>query len=224
VTGATGWEARALDRSVGPVVERSSAAARQLVDATRDVAAEGGSSEFTMADVAAAAQVSLRTVYRHFAGRDDLLLALFEEEAQIGVALLAQAMDAVPDEARVREFVVGLCSLLMTGEGYASLLLREHLRLGDRRPDELRAALAPLVDLLEAELRAAADAGSIRPVDRHDAVIVFTTVLAHVHAVLLFSPNDDPARAADRLWAFCAAALAPAAAPARSASRKGARR
>jgi hypothetical protein len=38
---------------------------------------------------------------------------------------------------------------------------------------------------------------------------VFTTVLAHVHAVLLFSPDDDPATAAERLWTFCAAALAP---------------
>jgi AcrR family transcriptional regulator len=173
------------------------------------MAQQRGSSEFTMADVAAAAHVSLRSVYRYFAGKDDLLLALFEEEADLGATLLRQEMDRVPHAHRVQRFVVGLCELLMTGSGYSSMLLREHLQLGDRRPEELRRALAPLVDLIEQELVAAADAGSIRPVDRHDAVVVFTTVLAHVHAVLLFSPDDDPTDAAERLWRFCAAALAP---------------
>jgi hypothetical protein len=106
------------------------------------------------------------------------------------------------------------------------MLLREHLALGDRRPDEMRQALAPLVDLIERELEVAADAGSIRAVDRHDAVVLFTTVLAHVHAVLLFSPEDDPATAAERLWAFCAAALAPPAAGTRRSpsTRTGGRR
>jgi AcrR family transcriptional regulator len=204
-----GWEDRALDRSLGAAVDRSSATARKLVDAARELAASQGTADFTMADVAARAHVSLRTVYRQFAGKDDLLLALFEEESAVGAELLAQEMDAGEPGDRLRRFVVGLCGLLMTGSGYASLLVREHLQLGDRRPDELRDALAPLVDLLEAELVAAARAGAVRPVDRHDAVVVFTTVLAHVHAVLLFTPGDDPVVAAARLWAFCAAALHP---------------
>jgi AcrR family transcriptional regulator len=204
-----GWEDRALGRSLGAAVDRSSATARRLVDVTRELAASQGSADFTMADVAARAHVSLRTVYRQFAGKDDLLLALFEEESAVGAVLLAQEMDAGSTDDRLRRFVVGLCGLLMTGSGYASLLVREHLQLGDRRPDELRAALGPLVDLLEAELVAAALAGAVRPVDRHDAVVVFTTVLAHVHAVLLFSPDDGPVEAAERLWAFCAAALRP---------------
>jgi AcrR family transcriptional regulator len=216
-----------LDRSIGATVDRSSSVARRLVDASRDLAARRGSSDFTMAEVAAQAHVSLRSVYRYFAGKDDLLLALFEEEAQLGATLLAQQLDAVAADGRVREYVVSLCEMLMTGSGYASMLLREHLALGDRRPEEMRQALSPLVDLLQAELEAAAAAGSTRPVDRHDAVVVFTTVLAHVHAVLLFSPDDDPTTAAERLWSFCAAALAPTstgAARRPSTTRTGGRR
>jgi AcrR family transcriptional regulator len=194
---------------LGATVDRSSSVSRRLVDATRVAAVQRGSSEFSMAEVAAAAKVSLRTIYRYFDGKDDLLLALFEEEAQLGATLLRQEMEAVDPGDRVREFVVGLCGLLMTGSGYSTMLLREHLQLGDRRPEELRAALAPLVDLIEAELRDAAEQRWVRSVDRHDAVVVFTTVLAHVHAVLLFSPDDDPTEAAERLWRFVAAALAP---------------
>jgi AcrR family transcriptional regulator len=205
------WEERALDRSLRATVDRSASKARRLVDAARTLAARKGSSDFTMAEVADEAHMSLRTVYRFFAGKDDLLLALFEEEAATGAALLASAMDDCAPADRVRAFVIGLCAMLMVESGYASLLASEHLRLGNVRPDELRAALAPLIDLIDAELTAAAATGDVRPVDRHDAVVLFTTALAHVHARLLFAPDDDPAVAAERLWAFCAAALTPTA-------------
>lgn len=207
---AAAWEDRALDRSLASARERSSTRARRLVDAARTLASERGSSEFTVAEVAARADVSLRTFYRHFAGRDELLLALFEEEVRQGVDLLVAAMDGARTPLRrVRRFVVGLCNLLETGSGYASLLVREYLRLGERRPGELRTALDPFVDLLESELRAAAQAGELRPVDRHDAVVVFTAVLAHVHASILFATDDDDRSSATRLWEFVRAALEP---------------
>lgn len=207
---AAAWEDRALDRSLAAARERSSTRARRLVDAARALASERGSSEFTVAEVAARADISVRTFYRHFAGRDELLLALFEEEVRQGVDLMAAAMDGARTPLRrVRRFVVGLCNLLETGEGYASLLVREYLQLGERRPEELRVALDPFVGLLEAELRAAADAGELRPVDRHDAVVVFTAVLAHVHASILFATEEDGVTSSTRLWEFCHAALEP---------------
>ncbi len=203
------WEHRALERSLSSARDRSSARARQLVDAARVLAAESGSSVVTVADVAARAGVSLRSFYRHFSGRDDLLLALIEEEARLGAALLAQALEEVASPVeRLRRYVIELSGFVVTGSGYASLLIREHLQLADRRADELRVALAPLVDLLEAELTAAAEAGDIRATDRDDAITVFALILSHVHAAILLAPGEDPATAAGRLWAFCCAALA----------------
>ncbi len=204
------WEGRALDRSLAAARSRSSARARRLVDAARALAAERGSAEFTVAEVATLADVSLRSFYRQFAGKDELLLALFEEEARLGAELLGAAVDSASEPLdRLRSYVVELCGLLVTGSGYASLLVREYLRLGERRPEDLRAALAPLVDLLEAELNRAAAAGDIRPVDRHDAVVLFTAVLAHVHAAVLFPPGEDTPTSASRLWDFCRSALLP---------------
>ncbi|HJR25056.1 MAG TPA: TetR/AcrR family transcriptional regulator, partial [Acidimicrobiales bacterium] len=168
-----------------------------------------GSSDFTVAEVAAKAGVALRTFYRQFAGRDELLLALFEEEARQGAELLQDSVTAegtTPIE-HLRGYVVGLCRLLDVGSGYASLLVREHLRLGESHPEELRVALAPIVDLLEEQLQAAAASGDLRPVDRHDAVVVFTAVLAHVHASVLFTEGERSEVSAERLWDFCHAAL-----------------
>ncbi|MEZ5171550.1 MAG: helix-turn-helix domain-containing protein [Acidimicrobiia bacterium] len=210
------WEDRALERSLSAARDRFSARAHRLVGAARDLAAERGSSEFTVAEVAERADVALRTFYRSFAGRDELLLALFEEEARFGAEHLRAVVDSASEPLeRLRCYVTELCHLLVTGSGYASLLVREFLRLGETHPDELRMALAPMVDLLEVELRSAAAAREIRPVDHDDAVVVFTLVLAHVHAAVLVASDTgkvgdgavDSAVSAERLWDFCRSGL-----------------
>jgi AcrR family transcriptional regulator len=203
------WEQRVLDRSLSGARERSAARARRLVDAARELAAESGSSAaFTVAQVAARAGMSLRSFHRQFGGKDDLLLALFEEESRTGAEALDRALAEVPEPLeRVRVFVVGLMGFVVTGSGYASLLVREHLQLAERRPAELRIALLPLVDLLDAQMSAAAAAGVIRPIDRHDVVTVFSLILGHVHTAILFTPDADLAHAGERAWAFCSAAL-----------------
>ena len=203
------WEDRALERSLSAARDRSAARGRRLVDAARALANESGSSAFTVGDVATRAGISLRSFYRHFAGKDELLLALFEEEARLGVDLLDQALgDGGEPLERLRGYVVGLSEFVARGSGYAALLVREHLRLGESHPDEMRAALTPLVDFLELELRAASAAGDIREVDRNDAILVFSLILSHVHMAILFSPHEDPGAGSARLWAFCLAALA----------------
>lgn len=204
----TGWEDRALERSLAAARDRSSARARRLVDAARRLATSGSSS-FTVADVAEEAGVSLRSFYRHFGGRDELLLALFEEEALTGASMLRGLVgdDVAPPIERVRRCVEALCDLVVTGSDYASMLVREHLRLGDERPEEMRAALAPLLDVLAGELASAADAGELRATDRFDAATVLALVLTHVQTAVLLAP-DEP-RPAERVWQFCRAALAP---------------
>ena len=202
-----GWEDRALERSLASARDRSSERARRLVASARHLAATGSSS-FTVADVATDAGISLRSFYRHFAGRDDLLLALFEEEARTAVVLLGELI-APEDEPidRVRRCVEALCDFVVTGETYAALLVREHLRLSDERPDEMRAALTPLLDLFHDELAAAAAAGDLRAIDRFDAATVLALVLTHVQTAMLLAP-DEPAPT-QRIWQFCHTALAP---------------
>ena len=183
--------------------------ARRLVAAARLLAAESGSSNFTVSDVADRAGVSLRSFYRHFPGKDDLLLALFEEEARLGGELLEEAMGPATNPLeRLRRYIVGLSGFMVAGSGYASLLVREHLRLSERRAEELRLALAPLVDMLETELAAVASAGDIRAVDRRDTIIVFSLILSHVHNAMLLAPNVGSEDGSERLWEFCLAALA----------------
>lgn len=186
------------------------ARAHALVKAARALAAERRSTEFTVLEVVERAGVSLRTFYRQFSSKDDLIVALFEEEARQGTSLLEEAMASLADPlARLERYIVGLWTLTATGSGYASTLVREHLRLGERHPAVLRQALSPLVNLLQQTLQAAADAGEIRPVEPTDAVLIISSVLAHVHASILIAPDDDQDRAASALWRIWKLALTP---------------
>jgi AcrR family transcriptional regulator len=54
---------------------------RRLLDAACALAAEGGYDAVQMRDVAARAEVALGTLYRHYASKDQLLLAAMEQQA-----------------------------------------------------------------------------------------------------------------------------------------------
>jgi AcrR family transcriptional regulator len=177
----------------------------RLIDAARELASETGSAAFTVAQVAERARSSLKGFYACFAGKDDLLLALLEEDSRVGATLVAEQVAVHGDPVgRLRAYVHGLFSLVAKpgALGYVGVLVREHRRLGEERPDDLRTALAPLVDLLAAELAGAAGGGrAVTPDPRRDAETVFGLLLAGVHEVTL--GRRDPYDEAADLWRLC---------------------
>ena len=187
--------------------EPSPLEARQerLIDGARELASETGSAAFTVAQVAERARSSLKGFYACFAGKDDLLLALLEEDSRVGATLVAEQVSLHDDPVdRVRAYVHGLFSLVAKpgALGYVRVLVREHRRLGEERPDDLRAALAPLVDLLAGELAGAAAADQATTSDPgRDAETVFGLLLAGVHEVTL--GRRDPYDEAAHLWHLC---------------------
>lgn len=204
-SGDIGWQARALRRSLHTARERSIERSRRIVAAARDLANEAGSASFTVAQVAHRAGLSLKSVYRCFAGKDDLLLALLEEESRIGSDVLGAQIDAHADPAaRLRTFVEGIFELLTHpgAVGYAGVLIREQHRLSDDRPNELRVALSPLVARLAREVRGAQAAGVIGPgdVDR-TAETLFGIVLGGIADVT--RGRGDPVEMAAWVWRFC---------------------
>src|SRR6266571_711560 len=82
------WRTRALDRSPEPTRIGSLDRLDRVVAAARDLSDESGDAAFTVAQIAARAGVSLKSFYRCFAGKDEVLLALLEEESRAGAAML----------------------------------------------------------------------------------------------------------------------------------------
>jgi AcrR family transcriptional regulator len=196
------WRDRALARSLEPARARSADRLERLVVAARDLANETGSASFTVAQVAARAGVSLKVVYRYFASKDDLLVALLEEDSRIGAALLSDAVAAHTDPlARLRAAVTGVFELItLPGAlGYAGVLIREQRRLAESRPETLAQALAPMIDVLADAFQETVAAGLAEAADpRRTARTVFALVLDGLHEVVL--GRAEPLEEAAFLW------------------------
>ena len=189
------------------------AVADDLVAAARTLMWETGAPVFTVSQVVTAAGSSLKSFYRCFDSKDDLLVALFRDDARRGADALAQAVDRLPDPVdRVRCAVVGLFGYIGI-EGrlpYAAAFVGEHLRLSESRPAELRAILQPFVDIFRTELENAGRSGAMQVDDpTRTARMLFHLVVSHLHALICHQIDESPTDVADQLWSFCAAALRP---------------
>jgi len=188
---------------------RAEVRAQRLVAAARDLADEHQSAAFTVVEVATRAGSSLKGFYRCFAGKDDLLVALLADDSKIGAEMLAERVAAESSHAaRLRTCMTGLFALctLPDSEGYARVLASEHRRLSQERTDDLRAALAPIVEVIAHAVRDAALAGAAESTaPERDADTVFSLVLDGIHAV--FYGRADADDQAEYLWQFCGRAL-----------------
>src|SRR3954451_22581680 len=84
-----GWQNRALDRTLADARARDVERMERCVSAARELASETASAAFTVAQIATRAGLSLKSFYRCFPGKDELLLALLEDDSQIGARALA---------------------------------------------------------------------------------------------------------------------------------------
>ncbi|NUU26347.1 MAG: TetR/AcrR family transcriptional regulator [Streptomycetaceae bacterium] len=203
---------RATDRS--PAVQRSRARSVQQMSAITRAAyrliREKGTA-FTTQDLSKEAGLALQTIYRHFTGKDQILLAVVEEVIADQSALLAAAARELPDPvARLRFYVTSTLDSLRGESDHSGpqFITAEHWRLHQLFPDDMAHASQPFGDLVERELREAVELGLLRSHDpAADAWFVMKLVMSVYHHYAFATakePIDDIAR---QLWSFCLTAL-----------------
>jgi AcrR family transcriptional regulator len=233
MTGASSaepvWADRAAARS--PIVQRSRdrsiQQAKQIIDAAIELIGEKGSA-FTIQELAKRARVALQTFYRHFAGKDELLLAVIEQtisESMIGLEESACELREPLD--RLHYYVTAVLSSLDDSslELNRRFITAEHYRLHQLFPDELQLANRAFTDLLIPEIQAAADAGKLAPNDVDaDAWYITELVMATYHHYSYATNRVSTDELSESLWRFCLAGLGGRSATAspRSSSRAGA--
>src|SRR5438445_5358235 len=72
---------------------------RALVEAANRVMRRNGFNGATVADILAEAGLSTRAFYRHFASKDELLLAMYRNDSHAVAARIAARCDAAPTAA-----------------------------------------------------------------------------------------------------------------------------
>ena len=196
-----GWQIRAIDRTVADTRARDVERMERCIAAARELANETSSAAFTVAQVAARANVSLKSFYRCFPGKDELLLALLEDDSHIGARVLAERVGTRENPAdALHAFVTELFTVLSFpgALGYAGVLVREHRRLSEHYPLELRVALAPLVQLMAVHIAAATSSTDAR----RDAETMFRILLQGIDDVIV-GRAADAAELGEYLWNFC---------------------
>jgi AcrR family transcriptional regulator len=205
-------------RPDGPILERS----RQIIDAAYDLLAEAGLEGLTIRAVLKKTGLSRRAFYERFSGKDDLVLAVFEQTIRYAAEFFGEQVRPVADPMErlrliVASIVLGAASQHDTddpNDRRGAALSREHLRLADTRPDELQAALKPLISLIADQLSAAMRVGQVRDyAPQRLAALVYNVVSTTVHTELITQEGARPDRArrtqlADEIWEFCRRAIA----------------
>src|SRR3954447_23432630 len=103
------WRERAVSRSLDAARSRAEKRAKRFLDAAFELMDEKGTTEFTIPEVIDRSQPALRGFYQYFDGKDELLLALFEETLRESTEDIRKAVDAETEPvARLHAFVLRL--------------------------------------------------------------------------------------------------------------------
>ena len=190
VTAPTGVEHELAGKAVADRLESYAGEVRRLLDAAYAVMARTGDIEPRVGDIVKAAGLSNQAFYRHFAGKDALLVAVLDEGQRRLVETLERRMRKVePGAPRVRAWIEGVLEQARNPDAADNTrpFAINGVRLSDRFPAETAASFERLL----APLRAAiVDAGG-DPVRDTAAVRELAMGTMHRFLVERRTPSHD---------------------------------
>ena len=211
VAEPTTWRSLAVSRSVDPARERAESRVQAFLDAAVEILSSSGSEDLTVQNVVERSGQSLRSFYLHFAGKYELLLAVFEESIRASANSLAAAIEGVDDPVeRLRIFVTEYYRICRLGQPQRSEALLPSRAMGPfghqllfDHPEEASRTFAPLVSILEQVLTDAANSGAIRSdLDPEQvAGIVLQAIMFYAFAVTVTGAvSDETPGRGELLW------------------------
>ena len=215
-SGEPGWRERAVSRSLNAARSRAEERVQRFLDAAFELIDEKGTTEFTIQEVIERSKQSLRGFYEYFDGKDELMLALFEESVREANDDIQLAVDAESDPlARLRAFTIRLHEWCDPGEAPRKrgahnrrAISEFSMHLAVKHSERVRAALAPQWHLLLELFETAAQAGAIRVDDiRRSAALVQQTVMCSWFGNRL-AEHSKLRLTAEETWEFCLYGLA----------------
>ena len=232
------WRQQAVERRLDPARTRAESRVQRFLDAAFEVMRDCASAaDFTVQEVVERSGQSLRSFYQYFGGKQELLLALFEESVVSTAEHLHQQVSASDEPVeRLHGLVVEYFRLCQpdpkrktTGKHRPTPAMMEFAQqMLTSQPTHAARVFAPMVALFEQALADAVAAGAVRaglPV-RHVASTVLEAVMFNTFSTTISgekpSSGVDPA---ELLWDlfFNGIASSPSQAPARGRVQAGAR-
>ncbi|MFF1299784.1 MULTISPECIES: TetR/AcrR family transcriptional regulator [unclassified Streptomyces] len=190
------WKQRAVERSTQAAKRRAEQRVERFLDAAQAIMADKGTTDFTVQEVVERSKQSLRSFYQHFDGKNELLLALFEDAMSKSAGQLRAAAAEHSDPlARLRVAVQTLFENSRP-DPVALRLLVSH-------PNEMRVANAPLLALFTELMTDLEEAGVLREGFEPRRVAALTVQTVMFNAQSSGHTGSHPITA-DEIWDFCA--------------------
>jgi AcrR family transcriptional regulator len=205
------WRQRAVSRSLSGARSRAEQRIQRLLDAAFELIDEKGTADFTIQEVVDRSKQSLRGFYQYFDGKDELLLALFEETIGESVEDLRKVSEAESKPLeRLRAFTIRLhewCEPTgaprKRGTHNRRPISEFSLHLAIDHPERVTAAMTPVWRMLLELLDGAVAAGVIQVSDtRRTAVLMQQTVMFSWLGNRLVQ-NPRLRVTAEETWEFC---------------------
>jgi len=199
--------------------DEASARSRLLIDAASELLEEGGIEGLTVRAVLKRTGLARRAFYERFVGKDDLVVAVFEETLRDAARRYREQAKQEPTPLdRLRMVVTGLVEGAIDSEngiGQARVfaMVHEHLRLAQSRPGELQAALRPLLDFIAELVTEGISVGQLRACDPAlQATLIYNLVATTLHTELMMMEPEGYSRQRSEhlvgeIWEFCRRAI-----------------
>ena len=157
------WRERAVSRSVNAARDRAEQRVQRFLDAAFELIDEKGTTEFTIQEVIDQSKQSLRGFYQYFDGKNELMLAVFEDTVRSSAKQLLTQLDpeAGPLE-RLRCFVTGLAVLCHRSSPTSRVLVDFAQRMLTEHSEQAVDTYRPLIVVLQQLLADGAEAGIVR--------------------------------------------------------------
>jgi AcrR family transcriptional regulator len=205
------WRQRAVSRSLKAARSRAEQRVQRFMDAAFELIDEKGTTDFTIQEVIDRSKQSLRGFYQYFDGKDELLLALFEETVHESADDIRAAVDAASEPIeRLRAFTLRLHEWCepdersrKRGSHNRRPISEFSVQLTVNHPDRVKAAMAPISVMLLELVEDAVEANAINVADtRRTAALIQQTVMYSWFGNRLIQ-NPRTRVTAEATWEFC---------------------
>ncbi|ORW01230.1 TetR/AcrR family transcriptional regulator [Mycobacterium kyorinense] len=210
------WQERTLERRLSNARARALARSSRFLATALELVQESGRADFTIQTLIDRSNLSLRAFYQHFAGKEELLLALYENVTSQFTEAIRQEVAAADDPmGQLEAFCRGFLSRAESSHNVGGRVTTIYnLSLEIERPADFAKIWEPHQKLLTKILTTCARAGLVRkdltPTQLTTLLNSTLTSLAQIGVFQVGSRGADLSE--DDMWAWCKQAVSPPAA------------
>ncbi|KHO21228.1 TetR/AcrR family transcriptional regulator [Mycolicibacterium setense] len=210
---ATTWQQRTIERRLSTARARALARSSRFLATALELVEESGRADFTIQALIDRSNLSLRAFYQHFAGKEELLLALYENvTSQFTESIRQEVAAADGPMDQLEAFCRGFLSRAESSEKVGGRVMTIYnLSLEIERPADFAKIWEPHQKLLTKIVTSCSRAGLVRKdlTPAQLTTLLNSTLTALAQIGVFQVGTKSVALSEDQLWAWCKQAVSP---------------